>query len=89
MARIPMVTRTLKATKAHCMCVDTMREEIVTIDVTVSRTFKSDKELTKAIEKQNLLPEHLRLVQIQGSEVILKKYGMTETEFMNVAKEID
>ena len=86
MARIPMVTRTLKATKANCMCVDTIGEKVVKIDITVSRTFKDDKSLVKAIEKQNLVPEGLRLVQILGTETIYQKYGMTETEFMQYAK---
>lgn len=89
MARKPMITRTIKATQATLMCVDTEAESIVTEVVTVARTYKDNKALTKAIEKADLLAENLRLVAIKSTEVITQKYGMTEDEFMVVAKKID
>lgn len=85
MARIPMVTRTLKATKANCMCIDTEAEAIVKIDITVPRTFKDEKSLVKAIEKQSLVPANLKLVQVLTTETIGQKYGMTEADFMKYA----
>lgn len=88
MARTPMVTRTLKATYANCMCVNVELGEVQNIEVTVSRTYKNDKALVKAIEKANLIPENLKLVKIVDTEVLTKKYGMTETEFMATAKEL-
>lgn len=83
-----MVTRTLKVTEANCMCVDPELGEVMNIDITVSRTYKNERALTKAIEKANLIPENLKLVKIVDTTIVTKKYGMTEVEFMTTAKEI-
>ncbi len=88
MARTPMVTRTLKVTYVNCMCVNTEIGEVQNIEVTLSRTYKNDKAIFKAIEKANVLPENLKLVKIVDTEVFAKRYGMTESEFLETAKEL-
>ena len=49
MARKPMVTRTIKVTQACVLCLDTEQGEPCTRDVTLSRTYKNDEAILKAV----------------------------------------
>lgn len=84
-----MVTRTLKSTQATLMCVDMETSTIVEKIVTLPRTYADKKAIVKTIEKQNLLPENIRLVDVKSTLIIEAKYGMTEVEFMQYAKPMD
>ena len=42
MARVPMVTRTIVATKVNVMCLDVQKGEPFNKSVTVPRTYKDD-----------------------------------------------
>lgn len=85
MARVPMVTRTIVATKANVMCLDVQAGEPCNKVVTVPRTYKDDEALMKKV-RPLLETETLKAVHIVDKEEIETLYGMTEQEFIQYAK---
>jgi hypothetical protein len=85
MARVPMITRTIVATKANVMCLDVQAAELCNKVVTVPRTYKDDEALMKKV-RPLLETETLKAVHIVDKEEIETLYGMTEQEFIQYAK---
>lgn len=85
MARIPMVTRTIIATKANVMCLDVQAGEPCNHVVAVPRTYKDDEALMKKV-RPLIETETLKAVHIVDKEEIETLYGMTEQEFIEHAK---
>ncbi len=85
MARVPMVTRTIIATKANVMCLDVQAGEPCNRVVTVPRTYKDDEALMKKV-RPLIETETLKAVHIVDKEEIETLYGMTEQEFIEHAK---
>lgn len=85
MARVPMVTRTIVATKITALCLNIETGEPFNETVTVSGTFKDEKSMLKAAEKL-INTETDRAVHIVFSEEIETLYGMTEQEFIQKAQ---
>lgn len=85
MARVPMVTRTIVATKANVMCLDVQAGEPCNKVVTVPRTYKDDEALMKKV-RPLLETETLKAVHIVGKEEIETLYGMTEQDFIDHAE---
>lgn len=85
MARVPMVTRTIVATKVNVMCLDVQKGEPFNKSVTVSRTYKDDEALLKKV-RPLLETETIKAVHIVDKEEIETLYGMTEQEFIQYAK---
>lgn len=85
MAREPMVTRTITATKIVALCLNIETAEPFNKEVTISGTFKDEKAMMKATEKL-LNTETEKAVHIVSSEEIETLYGMTEQEFIQKAK---
>lgn len=85
MAREPMVTRTITATKIVALCLNIETAEPFNKEVTISGTFKDEKAMMKAAEKL-LNTETEKAVHIVSSEEIETLYGMTEQEFIQKAK---
>ena len=85
MAREPMVTRTITATKITALCLNIETAEPFNKEVTISGTFKDEKSIMKADEKL-LKTETEKAVHIVSSEEIETLYGMTEQEFIQKAK---
>ena len=85
MAREPMVTRTITATKIVALCLNIETAEPFNKEVTISGTFKDEKSMMKAAEKI-LNTETEKAVRIVSSEEIETLYGMTEQEFIQKAK---
>lgn len=85
MARVPMVTRTIVATKANVMCLDVQKGEPFNELVTVPRTYKDDEALLKKV-RPLLETETVKAVHIVGKEEIETLYGMTEQEFIQHAE---
>ena len=85
MAREPMVTRTITATKIVALCLNIETAEPFNKEVTISGTFKDEKSMMKAAEKL-LNTETEKAVHIVSSEEIETLYGMTEQEFIQKAK---
>ena len=85
MARVPMVTRTIVATKINVMCLDVQAGEPCNKVVTVPRTYKDDESLMKKV-RPLIETETLKAVHIVDKEEIETLYGMTEQEFIEHAK---
>ena len=85
MARVPMVTRTIIATKITALCLNIETAEPFNKTVTLSGTFKDEKSMMKAAEKL-LNTESEKAVHIVFSEEIETLYGMSEQEFIQKAK---
>lgn len=85
MARVPMVTRTITATKITALCLNIETAEPFNKTVTLSGTFNDEKSMMKAAEKI-LNTETERAVHIVSSEEIETLYGMTEQEFIQKAQ---
>lgn len=85
MARVPMVTRTITATKIIVLCLDIETAEPFNKEVTISGTFKDEKSMMKATEKL-VNTETEKAVHIVSYETIETLYGMTEQEFIQKAQ---
>lgn len=85
MARIPMVTRTIVATKVIVMCLNVQTGEPCNNVVTVPRTYKDDESLLKKV-RPLIETETIKAVHIVDKEEIETLYGMTEQEFIQYAK---
>ena len=85
MARVPMVTRTITATKVTALCLNIETAEPFNKTVTLSGTFKDEKAMMKAAEKV-INSDTEKAVHILYSEEIETLYGMTEQEFIEKAK---
>ena len=88
MARQRMVTRTVTGTKAEVQIVSISASEITTISVTVGGEYTDNDKLMKAIKKQTETAD-IKVLQIMTSEKIDKCYGMLESDFIKLAKELD
>lgn len=85
MARIPMVTRTIVATKTKVMCLDVEAGEPFIKVVDVPRTYKDNEALLKKV-KPLIETDTVKAVHIVDTEEIETLYGMPEQEFIQYAK---
>lgn len=85
MARVPMVTRTIKTTEVNVMCLDIEKGESINKDVTVSHTFKDDEKLLKEVKKI-IDTDTIKTVHIVDKREVETLYGMPEQEFIEHAK---
>ena len=87
MARVPVVTRTIKSTKCIIMGVDIQTGEVENKAIILPRTYADDaKMLRKAKEKAET--ETFKVVQVVSYEVLEQKYGMPEEKFVELATPI-
>lgn len=84
MARKPMVTRTLKATKAGVLCVNTDTQTTSIVGVTLPRTYKCDEDALK-VARNMIDTETIKAVRIMSREESETLYGMSEAKFMELA----
>ena len=87
MARVPMVTRTITTTKANVLCLDIVAGEPFNEVVVLPRTYKDDKALMKQVSKV-IDNDERKAVHIVDKEEVETLYGMTEQEFIKLAKEL-
>lgn len=87
MPRIPQVTRTLTITCAEVMVLNTQTGKTATELFKLSRTYRNDREVLKAVQK--LLKGPLKAVHVVATATEKTVYGMTETEFLKVARPIE
>ena len=88
MARKRMVTRTVTGTEAEVKVVVISKDEITNIKVTVGGEFTDNDKLLKAIKKETET-EDLKVLAIVNTTKIDKCYGMLESDFIKLAKELD
>ena len=85
MAREPQVTRTITTTKVVALVANTITREMEEREFVLPRTFADDKKLAKAIEKA-IKDETIKFVSVVDREVVETLYGMSESEFIAIAK---
>ena len=83
-----MVTRTVTGTEAEIQIVTISASEITTIKHTVGGEFTDNDKLLKAIKK-DVETDDIKVLQILTTAKIDKCYGMLESEFIKLAKELD
>ena len=89
MARQQMVTRTVESTKVNALCVDLTTQETLSQEYNISGKFaddeKGNEKLLKATKKvaEN---DTIKVVSILSKETQETLMGMTEQEFMSLAK---
>lgn len=87
MARMRMVTRTVKGIVADVLCMDLTTAKAVTRTFTIGGTFASDKDLLKALQKANDT-DTLKLVAISSKADTEQLYGMPEDMFIRLAEKL-
>lgn len=89
MARVAMVTRTIKSTKVTCLCLDTVSAEPSTQVYQVAGTYPDDprgnKKLMETLRK-HYETDTFKIVSVSDKEVTELLYGMTENDFINAAQ---
>lgn len=88
MARKPMITRTIMSTKATVLCLNVETAEPTNETFDLARTYKDNDKLMKALKAQ-YETENTKLVHIVDVQEVEKLYGMSETDFMLNAVELD
>ena len=81
MARIPMVTRTIKSTKANVLLMNISTKTPEEKEVIVPRTYEKDDKLVKAITTA-LHDDNLKVCAVLSTEVVETLYGMSEFDFI-------
>ena len=85
MPRVPMVTRTIKTTKANVLCVSIVENKTFEQEVALPRTYKDEKSLMKKV-KAVLENDNIKPVRVISTEEVVTLYGISEQEFIQLAK---
>ena len=85
MGRIAMVTRTINFTQVTALTVDVVAQATATQVYTLSGTFTDNDKLIKALKKE-YESDTVKIVSVIDADVQERLYGMTEQEFMSLAK---
>lgn len=88
MARKPMVTRTIQTTRATVLCLNIQEGTPFSTEVVLPRTYKDEKGLLKAAENV-LNTDTVKAVHISGATVQETLYGMSEQDFIRLAKPME
>lgn len=81
MARKPMVTRTIKTTKANVLCLNIVEGEPFNKVVTLPRTYKDEKSLMAMVESV-INTDEVKAVHVVDTRIEEAVYGMTEIDFI-------
>ena len=87
MARKPIVSRTIKTTEVVALCINLQTEEPFNKKFVLSGSFKDNKALLKAIQKQDT--DEVKAVHVVSCEEVENLYGMAEEEFVSLAEKLD
>lgn len=88
MARIAMVTRTIKSTACTTLCVNLLTGETFEEVITVPRVYEDDKALMKVIGKVYDVEGEKKALLVRSKEVKETLYGIEESEFIKIAREL-
>lgn len=86
--REPRVTRTITSTIITALTVDLINGTTSVKEFTLPREYKDDKEIIKYCTK-HIDNDEIKVVKILESKVVEKLYGMSEQEFISLAKPIE
>jgi hypothetical protein len=85
MARVSMVTRTIVTTEVEVLCMNIETLQVEPHTVTLLGGESDDLTMLKGVKSQ-IESETLKPVHITSSKEVETLYGMTEAEFISVAK---
>lgn len=85
--REPMVTRTITTTKVVALGMDIETCEPGNKVFILPRTYKDEKAIMKELEKRTE-ENNFKCVKVVDTEVFETLYGMTEKEFIQLAKKL-
>ena len=88
MARVPMITRTIKTTKVNVLCLQLDSVEPFNKDIVIPRTFKDEKKLFNKVQEL-VNDDNVKAVHIVDVKEIETLYGMSEQTFIDNAIELD
>ncbi len=91
MARIKMVTRTIKSTECEVLCLNTETAEACNVSISLGGEYTNDKEIMKAINKriaQGVIKLDEGVVPVKVVHTTIKEalYGMPEEDFVKNAQ---
>ena len=86
--RTPMVTRTITSTTINALVVDLVKGVTDVRTITLPREYKDNNEIIKYCRK-NIDNETVQVVKVLEVKVNEQLYGMTEQEFISLAKPIN
>lgn len=87
MARKPIVSRTITTTEVVALCINLQTEETFNKKFVLSGSYKDNKALLKAIQKQDT--DEVKAVHVVDSKQVENLYGMPEEEFVSLAEKLD
>lgn len=88
MAKPSMVTRTITTTIATILCLDVDTGEACNRTIPLAKTYAKDKDIIKAASKAMPDEPNVHPVHVVDVEIVNKRYGMLESEFIKYAEEI-
>lgn len=86
--RKPMVTRTFIGMEVTVLALDVETAEPTNVTVTLTRVYKDNKKLMKAVEEV-VNTDTLKAAHIVDSKEIETCYGMSENDFIKYATILD
>lgn len=89
MAKESMITRTIKSSHVTILCLDIDSGEPVNRSFDLPRERKNEKEILKAVTPLLADEPNIRPVHVVDVTINEKLYGMTESQFMAMAKPIE
>jgi hypothetical protein len=87
MARVAMVTRTIYTIELEVLCMNIEKVEVENITVTLLGNITDNDTMLKKV-KDKIETETLKPVHITSAKEIETLYGLTEEEFVNLAKQL-
>lgn len=87
MARERMVTRTITETKVKAMGVNVETAQVDIVAYTLSGEYADNATILKVLKK-NYENDSYKIVNIEDVKTEEKLYGMTEQQFIELAKEL-
>ena len=88
MARVPMVTRTIKTTRFEVMTVNVTTGEVAICEFTLLGSHGNTEKSLNLLKKDFETLE-VKVVNIQSFNQSMDLYGMTEAEFVEKAQKLE
>ena len=86
MAKKRMLTRTIVRTEVDTLCANKQTEQFETVTVSVTGAYEDDRALEKEVLKA--LPGTYAFVAIKSATLSVRRYGMSEDDFLRNAVEV-
>lgn len=87
MARERMITRTVTEVTVKVMCVDVETAQVEVKDFILSGNYDNNDIILKTLKKQ-YETDNYKLIKVEEVNTTEKLYGMTEQQFIELAKEL-